>query len=68
MSERSDTHLEDGSYQAQTVAQWVIYISLRSSLSLSPLKEELQKFLDLVMYHSDVPEETVVTPLEQSPI
>jgi len=31
------------------------------------LKEELLKILGPVTYHSDVPEETTVTPLERSP-
>ena len=42
-----------GVAQAQTVARWVAYLSQRSSLSSSPIKEELQKILDPVTYHSD---------------
>lgn len=57
------THLpKTGVAQAQTVAQWVVYLSWRRSLSSSLLKEELQKILGLLMYHSDEPEETVVAP------
>ena len=48
------------------VAQWVTYLSQRSSLS--PLKEELQKILVSVMYHSDGPEGTMLTPQEKSPV
>jgi len=63
------THLpKTGVAQAQTVAQWVTYLSHRRSLSSSLLKEELQKILGLVMYHSDAPEETMVAPPEKSPI
>ena len=54
--------------QAQTVAQWVTYLSQRSSLSSSPLKEELQKILGPVTYHSDAPKETLVAPPEKSPV
>jgi len=50
------------------VAQWVTYLSQRSSLSSSPLKEELQKILGPVTYHSDAPKETLVAPPEKSPI
>ena len=50
------THLpKTGVAQAQMVARWVAYLSQRSSLSSSPLKEELQKILGPVMYHSDAP-------------
>ncbi len=52
--------------QAQMVAQWVAYLSQRSSLSSSPLKKELQMVLGPVTYHSDVPKETLVTPPEKS--
>ena len=38
------THIpKTGVAQAQRVTQWVAYLSQRSSLSSSPLKEELQK-------------------------
>ena len=33
-----------------------------------PLKEELQKILGPVTYHSDAPKETLVTPPEKSPV
>ena len=63
------THLpKTGVAQAQTVARWVIYLSQRSSLSSSPLKEELQKILGPVIYHSDAPKETLVAPPEKSPV
>ena len=55
-----------GVAQAWMVAQWVTYLSQRSSLS--PLKEELQKILVSVMYHSDGPEGTMLTPQEKSPV
>ena len=62
------THLpKTGVAQAQTVAQWVTYLSQRSSLSSSPLKE-LQKILGAVTYHSNAPEETMVAPPEKSPV
>ena len=54
--------------QAQMVAQWLAYLSQRSSLSSSPLKEELQKILGPVTYHSDAPKETLVAPPEKSPV
>jgi len=50
------------------VARWVTYLSQRIGLSSSPLKEELQKILGPVTYHSDAPKETLVAPLEKSPI
>ena len=53
--------------QAQTVEGWVAYLS-QSSLSSSSLKGELQKILGPVTYRSDTPEETVITPLQKSPI
>lgn len=53
--------------QAQTVAQWVAYLSQTSSLSLS-LLEELQKILGSVTYHSDTPEGTMVAPPDKSPV
>jgi len=50
------THLpKTGVAQAQAVSQWVTYLGQRSSLSLSPMKEKLQKILGPVMYHSDAP-------------
>ena len=57
-----------GVAQAQMVAQWVTYLSQRSSLSSSPLREELQKILGPVTYHSDAPTETLVIPSEESPV
>jgi len=48
------------------VAQWVSYLSQRSILSFSLLKEELQKILGQAMYHSDAPEGTTVAPMEKS--
>ena len=57
-----------GVAQAWMVAQWVTYLSQRSSLSSSPLKEELQKILGPVTYHSDAPKETLVAPPEKSPV
>ena len=63
------THLpEMGVAQAQTVALWVACLSQRSSLSSSLLKEELQKILGPVTYHTDAPKETLVAPPEKSPI
>jgi len=63
------THLpKTGVAQAQTVARWVAYLSQRSSLSSSPLKDELQKILSPVTYHSDALKETLVAPPERSPI
>ncbi|XP_052553514.1 uncharacterized protein LOC128087697 [Tympanuchus pallidicinctus] len=63
------THLpKTGVAQAQTVARWVAYLSQRSSLSSSPLKEELQKILGPVTYHSDAPKEILVAPPEKSPV
>ena len=63
------THLpKTGVAQAQMVTRWVTYLSQRSSLSSSPLKEELQKILGPVMYHSDAPKETLVAPPEKSPV
>ena len=62
------THLPKmGVAQGQTVARWVTYLSQRSSLSSSPLKE-LQKILGAVTYHSNAPEETMVAPSEKSPV
>ena len=55
-----------GMDQAQTVAHWVTYLSQRSSLSSSPLKEELQKILGPVTYRNDAPKEILVAPLEKS--
>ena len=52
--------------QAQMVARWVAYLRQRSSLSSSPLEEE--HHLGLVMYHGYVPEETMIAPLERSPV
>ena len=60
--------LKTGVVQAQTVARWVACLSQRISLSSSPLKEELQKILGLVTYHSDALKETLVAPPEKSPI
>lgn len=57
---------EAGVAKAQTAAQWATYLIQRSSLSL--LKEELQKILGLVTYHSDMQEEIMVAPLEKSPV
>jgi len=54
-----------GVAQAQTVEQWVIYLSQRNCLSLSQLKE-LQKILGSVRYHSDVPKDMMVSPPEKS--
>uniref|UniRef100_A0A669QJJ3 ribonuclease H n=1 Tax=Phasianus colchicus TaxID=9054 RepID=A0A669QJJ3_PHACC len=63
------THLpKTGVAQAQTVARWVAYLSQRSSLSSSPLKEELQKIPGPVTYHCDAPKETLVAPPEKSPV
>ena len=56
-----------GVAQAQTVEQWVIYLSQRNCLSLSQLKE-LQKILGPVTYRSDAPKETLVAPPEKSPV
>lgn len=52
--------------QAQTVTHWVTYLSQQSSLYSSLLKEDLQKLLGPVMYHSDMPEEKMVTPPERN--
>jgi len=63
------THLpEMGVAQAQTVALWVACLSQRSSLSSSLLKEELQKILGPVTYHTDAPKETLVAPPGKSPV
>ena len=63
------THIpKTGVAQSQTVARWVAYLSQRSRLSSSPLKEELQKILGPVTYHSETPEEIVVTCPEESPV
>jgi len=53
--------------QAQTVEGWVAYLS-QSSLSSSLLKEELQKILGPVTYHTDAPKETLVAPPGKSPV
>ena len=50
------------------VARWVAYLRQRSSLSSSPLKEELQKILGPVTYHSDAPKETLVIPPEKNSV
>lgn len=42
-----------GVAQAQMVARWAVYLNQRSSLSSSLLKEEWQKILGPVTYHSD---------------
>ena len=56
------THIpKTGVAQSQTVAHWVTYLSQRSHLSSSPLKEELQKILGPVTYHSEAAEQIVVT-------
>ena len=52
--------------QAQMVARWVAYLRQRSSLSSSPLEEE--HHLGLVMYQGYMPEETMIAPLERSPV
>ncbi|XP_065599365.1 uncharacterized protein LOC136052867 [Cyrtonyx montezumae] len=57
-----------GVAQAQVVARWVAYLSQRSSLSSSLLKEELQKTLGPVTYHSDAPKQTLVAPPQKSPV
>ena len=57
-----------GVAQAQTVARWLTCLSQRSSLSSSPLKEELPKILGPVTYHSDAPKQTLVAPPQKSPI
>jgi len=63
------THLpKTGVAQAQMVARWVTYLSQRSSLSSSSLKEEHQKILGPVTYRSDAAKETLVAPLEKSPV
>lgn len=49
--------------QAQMVAQWVTYLSQKSSLSSSPLKKDPNP----VICHSDVLKETLVTAPEKSP-
>lgn len=49
------------------MAHWVVYVGQYNHLSPPSLKE-LQKILGPVTYHSDVPEETVVTPPENSPV
>jgi len=53
--------------QSQTVARWVAYLSQRSRLSSSPLKEELQKILGLVTYHNETPEEIMVLSTQIDP-
>lgn len=63
------THIsKTGVAQVQTVAWWVAYLSQWSSLCSSSLKEEVQKILGPVTYHSDVPKETFFTPPEKSSI
>ena len=49
------------------MARWVAYLSQRSSLSSSPLKEELQKILGPLTYHSDAPKGILVAPPQKSP-